>query len=224
MCHQVPVKWEEVSVTPILKDGKTVIPDEAIQSVRKNTVALKGALPELGPNLSSQQLFIRPTGYAHRQGSCLPQPDAPPDIQPLRERSPLRVHPGIQDCVRRRQHRPNTREHGGRVLWYRARGVFDSGLCPSSNLMTFGTQIVDGVVQSIKLITWEASERVARYAFHYASQTGRDRVTAVHKANIMSVIHSCLCGAHKADRVTQENVRWHVPICLPRGREKLPEH
>lgn len=46
-------------------------------------------------------------------------------------------------------------------------------------------QIVDGVVQSIKLITWEASERVARYAFHHAEQVGRKRVTAVHKANIM---------------------------------------
>ena len=45
--------------------------------------------------------------------------------------------------------------------------------------------MVDGVVQSIKLITWDASERVARYAFHYAQAHGRKRVTAVHKANIM---------------------------------------
>jgi isocitrate dehydrogenase (NAD+) len=29
-------------VAPILKDGKTVIPDDAIASIRKNTVALKG--------------------------------------------------------------------------------------------------------------------------------------------------------------------------------------
>lgn len=47
------------------------------------------------------------------------------------------------------------------------------------------SQVVDGVVQSIKLITWDASERVARYAFHYAQGSGRKRVTAVHKANIM---------------------------------------
>lgn len=31
-------------MTPILKGGKTVIPDSAIQSVKKNTVALKGPL------------------------------------------------------------------------------------------------------------------------------------------------------------------------------------
>lgn len=48
-------------------------------------------------------------------------------------------------------------------------------------------KVIDGVVQSIKLITWDASERVARYAFHYAQSSGRRRVTAVHKANIMSV-------------------------------------
>lgn len=51
-------------------------------------------------------------------------------------------------------------------------------------------KIVDGVVQSIKLITWDASERVARYAFQYATDQGRNRVTAVHKANIMCVHHS----------------------------------
>merc|ERR1711992_197712 len=46
-------------------------------------------------------------------------------------------------------------------------------------------QIVDGVVQSIKLITEAASTRVAHYAFDFARKQGRSRVTAVHKANIM---------------------------------------
>lgn len=41
---QVPIQWEEVDVTPILKNGKTAIPDAAIASVKKNTVALKGPL------------------------------------------------------------------------------------------------------------------------------------------------------------------------------------
>ncbi|EYC13471.1 hypothetical protein Y032_0043g730 [Ancylostoma ceylanicum] len=46
-------------------------------------------------------------------------------------------------------------------------------------------EIVSGVVQSIKLITEDASRRVAKYAFEYARQNGRKCVTAVHKANIM---------------------------------------
>ncbi|GFN75277.1 isocitrate dehydrogenase [NAD] subunit, mitochondrial [Plakobranchus ocellatus] len=45
--------------------------------------------------------------------------------------------------------------------------------------------IVDGVVQSIKLITENASMRVAEYAFKYARDNQRSTVTAVHKANIM---------------------------------------
>jgi len=48
-------------------------------------------------------------------------------------------------------------------------------------------EVIDGVVQSIKLITWDASESVARYAFNYAKTSGRKRVTAVHKANIMKM-------------------------------------
>ncbi|XP_059172670.1 isocitrate dehydrogenase [NAD] subunit alpha, mitochondrial-like [Physella acuta] len=45
--------------------------------------------------------------------------------------------------------------------------------------------IVEGVVQSIKLITETASRRVAEYAFKYARENKRSTVTAVHKANIM---------------------------------------
>ncbi|KAJ8248751.1 hypothetical protein GJAV_G00227350 [Gymnothorax javanicus] len=45
--------------------------------------------------------------------------------------------------------------------------------------------IVDGVVQSIKLITEDASRRIAEYAFEYARNNKRASVTAVHKANIM---------------------------------------
>jgi isocitrate dehydrogenase (NAD+) len=44
---------------------------------------------------------------------------------------------------------------------------------------------VRGVVESIKIITRQASIRVAEYAFHYAKAHGRKRVSAIHKANIM---------------------------------------
>ncbi len=48
-------------------------------------------------------------------------------------------------------------------------------------------EIVPGVVQSIKLITEDASMRVADFAFSYAKANGRHKVTVVHKANIMLV-------------------------------------
>src|SRR6476660_5182301 len=41
--------------------------------------------------------------------------------------------------------------------------------------------------ESIKIITREASERIARFAFEYAVNNGRHKVTAVHKANIMKL-------------------------------------
>lgn len=47
--------------------------------------------------------------------------------------------------------------------------------------------VVDGVVQSIKLITRVASERVLRFAFQYAQSIGKKRVRAVHKATIMKM-------------------------------------
>lgn len=46
---------------------------------------------------------------------------------------------------------------------------------------------VNGVVESMKVITSSNSERVARYAFEYAKRNGRKKVTTVHKANIMKL-------------------------------------
>jgi hypothetical protein len=56
--------------------------------------------------------------------------------------------------------------------------------------IVFAMQVVPGVVQSIKLITRDASLRVANYAFEIARREGRKRVTAVHKANIMYFLHA----------------------------------
>jgi isocitrate dehydrogenase (NAD+) len=48
-------------------------------------------------------------------------------------------------------------------------------------------EVVPGVVESLKIITEEASTRAATFAFEYARRHGRRRVTAVHKANIMKM-------------------------------------
>lgn len=48
-------------------------------------------------------------------------------------------------------------------------------------------EIAPGVVESIKVVTREASLRIAKYAFDYAKKNGRRRVTAIHKANIMKL-------------------------------------
>jgi isocitrate dehydrogenase (NAD+) len=48
-------------------------------------------------------------------------------------------------------------------------------------------EIIPGVVESLKIITERASTRIARFAFDHARKTGRKRVTAIHKANIMKL-------------------------------------
>jgi len=47
--------------------------------------------------------------------------------------------------------------------------------------------VAPGVVQSLKVITRASSLRIARYAFQYAQENGRQKVTAIHKANIQKL-------------------------------------
>lgn len=47
--------------------------------------------------------------------------------------------------------------------------------------------ISPGVTQAIKTVTEKASERIARWAFEYAREKGRKKITLVHKANIMKI-------------------------------------
>ena len=48
-------------------------------------------------------------------------------------------------------------------------------------------EVVPGVVESLKIITRKATERIARFAFRYAQEARRKKVTIIHKANIMKL-------------------------------------
>lgn len=48
-------------------------------------------------------------------------------------------------------------------------------------------EVYPGVIESVKVITKEASIRIAEYAFEYAYLNRRKKVTVVHKANIMKI-------------------------------------
>jgi isocitrate dehydrogenase (NAD+) len=48
-------------------------------------------------------------------------------------------------------------------------------------------EVVPGVVESLKIITRNASIKIARATFDYARREGRQKVTAIHKANIMKL-------------------------------------
>lgn len=44
-----------------------------------------------------------------------------------------------------------------------------------------------GVIECLKIVTRTKSQRIAKFAFDYATKKGRSKVTAVHKANIMKL-------------------------------------
>lgn len=48
-------------------------------------------------------------------------------------------------------------------------------------------EVVPGVVESLRVVTQAASERIAKFAFETARRQGRKRVTCVHKANILKL-------------------------------------
>ncbi|KAI5307160.1 hypothetical protein KEM56_003741 [Ascosphaera pollenicola] len=148
---KVPISWEPVDVTPILKDGKTAIPDAAIQSVKKNFVALKGPLATpVGKGHVSLNLTLRRTFNLFA------------NVRPCRSIAGYKTPYDNVDTVLIRENTEG--EYSG-----------------------IEHIVVDGVVQSIKLITREASERVLRFAFQYAQSVGKKKVRVVHKATIMKM-------------------------------------
>jgi isocitrate dehydrogenase (NAD+) len=56
---------------------------------------------------------------------------------------------------------------------------------------------VSGVVESLKIVTVEAAERLSRFAFEYARQNGRKKLTTIHKANIMKLSDGCFLETSK---------------------------
>eukprot|EP00069_Balaena_mysticetus_P006675 bmy_18757T0 len=70
---------------------------------------------------------------------------------------------------------------------------------------------VAGVVESLKIITEAKSLRIAEYAFKLAQESGRKKVTAVHKANIMKLgdglfLQCCRAVAARYPQITFENM------------------
>jgi isocitrate dehydrogenase (NAD+) len=48
-------------------------------------------------------------------------------------------------------------------------------------------EVVPGVVEALKIITADASRRIARYAFEFAKWRGRRKVSVIHKASVMQL-------------------------------------
>ncbi len=62
--------------------------------------------------------------------------------------------------------------------------------------------VVPGVVESLRLVTREAAERIVRYAFELARNQGRRKVTVVHKADVLPLSDGMFLAA--AQRVADD--------------------
>lgn len=66
--------------------------------------------------------------------------------------------------------------------------------------------------ESIKIITKEASVRIAQAAFEYAARYGRKRVTAVHKANIMKLTDGLFLASVREVAKLNPDIRYDEVI------------
>jgi isocitrate dehydrogenase (NAD+) len=165
----IAFEWERLEAGEAqLKSRGTPLPEEVLDSIRRNRTALKGPITTpVGEGFRSVNVTLRQALnlYANlrpaRSMQGIPSRYTDVDLVIVRENTED-LYAGIEHRVGR------------------------------------------DAAESIKIITREASERIARYAFDYAVANGRRKVTAVHKANIMKLtdglfLESCTTVAREYD-------------------------
>jgi len=73
-------------------------------------------------------------------------------------------------------------------------------------------EIVKGVVTSMKVATEAACTRIARWAFRYAAERGRKKVTVFHKANIMKLTDGLFMRCARAESARQPEIEYQELI------------
>ena len=74
-------------------------------------------------------------------------------------------------------------------------------------------EVVPGVVTSLKVASEKACDRIARYAFRYATRRQRKRITVFHKANIMKLTDGMfLAAARKVHEEEYPNIEYEEMI------------
>ncbi len=147
---RVDIEWDrQVAGSRALERFGATLPEEAVDSIRRNKVALKGPVATpIGEGFESVNVRLRKTLQLFAN---------------LRLVANLPGVPARYSDVDLVIVRENTE------------GLY-SGL---------EHEVVPGVVESLKIVTEHASNRISHFAFQYARRHGRKRITAVHKANIM---------------------------------------
>ncbi len=160
------IQWEtqDAGLAVMEKDG-TPLPDRVLDSIRRNKVALKGPITTpRGGGFRSVNVALRKQLDLY---ACL---------------RPCRHYPGVRsrfEGVNLVVVRENTEDLYAGV-------EFEAGSAEAGRIIALAEgRIREDAAISIKPISHFASERIVDFAFTYARDNGRRKVTAVAKDNIM---------------------------------------
>jgi len=166
----VKIEWEEVIAGAEAQEKFGVLlPDNVLESIKKNKVALKGPIiTPIGEGFRSVNVAIR---HALDLYACLRPAKSYIGVKsPYKDIDLVIVRENSEDLyagIEFEEGKPETKGLIQKIEEYSKKKIRpDSGI-------------------SIKPISKFASERIVRFAFEYAIKSKRKKVTAVHKANIM---------------------------------------
>jgi len=151
--------------------GGNPLPDHVLESIRRNRVALKGPITTpIGTGFRSVNVALRR------------------ELDLYAQVRPCKVYPGVRtrfadagvDVVIVRE---NTEDLYAGIEF--ERGSEAARIVADAIRQASGREIAQDAGISIKPISVSGTRRVVEFAFDYARQNGRRKVTAVHKANIM---------------------------------------
>jgi isocitrate dehydrogenase (NAD+) len=153
----------------VMEEAGTPLPDETLQSVKDNKVALKGPITTpIGTGFRSVNVALR-----HELGlyACL---------RPCKTYEGVRTRYGNVDLVIVRE---NTEDLYAGIEYEVGTPDAAHVIAELNKLQTRQIAADSGI--SIKPISRTGSERIIRFAFEYAREHSRKRVSCVTKANIM---------------------------------------
>lgn len=166
----VQFNWDiqEAGIDVMARTG-TPLPDSVLESIRRNRVAIKGPI-------------TTPVGHGFRSVNVALRKllDLYANLRPAKSYKGVRSRYDSVDLVVVRE---NTEDVYAGV-------EFERGKPETLKLIEFIAELgqprlrEDSAI-SIKMISVTGSRRICKYAFDYARQNGRKKVSAVHKANIM---------------------------------------
>ena len=166
----VKIEWEEqIAGEEALKKFGSVLPQQVLDSIRKNKVAIKGPIiTPVGKGFRSVNVQLRMSLGLY---ACV---------------RPCKIYKGVKtryDKVDLVVVRENTEDLYAGI-------EFSEGLERTRDLMKRIEELSGCVVKkdssiAIKPISITASKKIIKFAFDYAVKNNRRKVTAVHKANIM---------------------------------------